>query len=238
VTLTYRRRKKAIIIPCEESTERDAVDQHPAFGMWKDRSDLSDVTAFARRLRRGMNHVVQAFLPAFLLAAQASADPAFLSDGPQCSARIYSVYDPHYGRATPEVKRNTNGRGNPLRISGTTFAKGFGAWRFSVIEIDVPDNAKGIAGLVGIDVEKGRRYGITYRARQEGLDSTVGAAVFNLTPWENCSIEHKTVVDADWREYRHDFTAKRDSDQARLEFYFTETGTVWLEGMRLEAVGE
>jgi hypothetical protein len=87
-------------------------------------------------------------------------------------------------------------------------------------------------------VEKGRRYRITLRARQEGLDSTVGAAVFNLRPWENCGIEHRTVVGPDWREYCHEFSAKRDSDRARFEFYFTETGTVWIEGMRLEAIGE
>jgi hypothetical protein len=26
---------------------------HPAFGMWKDRADLKDVTAYVRQLRRG-----------------------------------------------------------------------------------------------------------------------------------------------------------------------------------------
>ena len=119
-----------------------------------------------------MNHVVQALLSALFLAAQAwGGPPAFLSDGPWRSGRVYSVYDPHYGRATPEVKRNTNGHDNPLRIGGSTFTKGFGAWRFSVIEIDVPNDARGIAGLVGIDAEEGGRGGDTiFSIRVDGQD--------------------------------------------------------------------
>ena len=118
-----------------------------------------------------MNRIVRTLLPALLLAAPASGGPAFLSDGPWRSGRVYSVYDPHYGRATPEVKRNTNGRGKPLRIGGTTFAKGFGAWRFSVLEIEVPDDARGIAGLVGIDAEEARGGGDTiFSIRVDGQD--------------------------------------------------------------------
>ena len=53
VTLTYRGKKKAVIVPCQEKGQRLSASEHPAFGMWKDREDMSDVNAFVRDLRRG-----------------------------------------------------------------------------------------------------------------------------------------------------------------------------------------
>ena len=53
VTLTYRGRKKAVIVPCHEEGKRLPVRKHAAFGMWKDREDMADVKAFVRDLRKG-----------------------------------------------------------------------------------------------------------------------------------------------------------------------------------------
>lgn len=53
VTLTYRGRKKAIIIPCRDEARRRSASQHPAFGMWAKRDDATDVDAFVRNLRKG-----------------------------------------------------------------------------------------------------------------------------------------------------------------------------------------
>ena len=55
VNLTYRGRKKAIIIPCKEETSDQQIPmkEHPAFGMWAEREDMKDVHAFVRKLRKG-----------------------------------------------------------------------------------------------------------------------------------------------------------------------------------------
>lgn len=52
VNLTYRGRKKAVIIPAETATSISA-SSHPAFGMWSDREDLQDVNKLVRTLRKG-----------------------------------------------------------------------------------------------------------------------------------------------------------------------------------------
>jgi antitoxin (DNA-binding transcriptional repressor) of toxin-antitoxin stability system len=53
VTLTYRGRKKAIIIPCDNDENQMSVSEHPAFGMWAEREDMKDVDSFVRNLRKG-----------------------------------------------------------------------------------------------------------------------------------------------------------------------------------------
>ncbi len=53
VTLTYRGRKKAIILPCESEESQKSVKEHPAFGMWADRDETKDVDSFVRTLRKG-----------------------------------------------------------------------------------------------------------------------------------------------------------------------------------------
>jgi antitoxin (DNA-binding transcriptional repressor) of toxin-antitoxin stability system len=54
VTLTYRGRKKAVIIPCEDDdAEKTPMKEHPAFGMWADREDMEDVHAYIRKIRKG-----------------------------------------------------------------------------------------------------------------------------------------------------------------------------------------
>ena len=54
VTLTRRGKPFARIVPFRES-EGKRVSDHAAFGMWRDREDLS-VDAQVRELRRGRGH--------------------------------------------------------------------------------------------------------------------------------------------------------------------------------------
>ena len=55
VTLLYRGRPKAIILPISNagSGPKMKTADHPAIGMWADRDDLQDVTAHVRRIRKG-----------------------------------------------------------------------------------------------------------------------------------------------------------------------------------------
>ena len=55
VVLHYRGRPRALIQPLSPQAEKGPrkVEDHPAFGMWKDRADMADVSAYVRGLRRG-----------------------------------------------------------------------------------------------------------------------------------------------------------------------------------------
>lgn len=52
ITLTYRGREKAKIIPFGLSQNAD-FRKHRAFGLWKDRKDLADVAKVVRKMRKG-----------------------------------------------------------------------------------------------------------------------------------------------------------------------------------------
>ena len=52
VTLSHRGKPVARIEPIVGSERRNAAD-HPAFGMWADRSDMADPSAYVRGLRQG-----------------------------------------------------------------------------------------------------------------------------------------------------------------------------------------
>ena len=53
VTLTYRGKKKAVIVPCVHETPDIAASAHSAFGIWSDRDDMKDVKCCVRELRKG-----------------------------------------------------------------------------------------------------------------------------------------------------------------------------------------
>jgi prevent-host-death family protein len=52
VTISRRGRPIARIIP-EKAARAFSVRNSPAFGMWKDRTDMKDPTEYVRRMRRG-----------------------------------------------------------------------------------------------------------------------------------------------------------------------------------------
>jgi len=52
VTVLYRGKEKARLTPIE-AERKGPLTSDPAFGMWKDRTDLKNVPAYVRNLRRG-----------------------------------------------------------------------------------------------------------------------------------------------------------------------------------------
>ena len=52
VTLSHRGKPVARIEPIE-SSERGRAADHPAFGMWADRADMADPSAYVREMRQG-----------------------------------------------------------------------------------------------------------------------------------------------------------------------------------------
>jgi prevent-host-death family protein len=51
VTVLYRGKEKARLVPIAADTPKMKVEDHPACGMWKDREDMKDPVAWVRRLR-------------------------------------------------------------------------------------------------------------------------------------------------------------------------------------------
>jgi len=56
VTLLYRGKEKAQIVPIAQEKTKAKISELPGFGMWKDREDMKDVAAYVRRIRRGRFH--------------------------------------------------------------------------------------------------------------------------------------------------------------------------------------
>jgi antitoxin (DNA-binding transcriptional repressor) of toxin-antitoxin stability system len=53
VTLTYRGKEKAKIVPTAKATRAAKLQEHRAFGIWGDRTDLADVDTAVRKIRKG-----------------------------------------------------------------------------------------------------------------------------------------------------------------------------------------
>ena len=51
VTVLYRGKEKARIIPSAKKSKAPKASGHPACGMWADREDMADPGAYARKLR-------------------------------------------------------------------------------------------------------------------------------------------------------------------------------------------
>ncbi len=52
VSLTYRGKIKAEIVPTAHSQTKAKTSEQPAFGIWADRGDMADVNKTVRHLRR------------------------------------------------------------------------------------------------------------------------------------------------------------------------------------------
>ncbi|MFA7231308.1 MAG: type II toxin-antitoxin system prevent-host-death family antitoxin [Victivallaceae bacterium] len=53
ITLTHRGKKKAIIVPFDDiDSAKQKVAAQKAFGMWADRDDMTDVSAYVENLRK------------------------------------------------------------------------------------------------------------------------------------------------------------------------------------------
>lgn len=53
VTLSKRGKEIARIVPKKEEAAASSIKNAPAFGMWKDRTDMADPSGYVRRMRKG-----------------------------------------------------------------------------------------------------------------------------------------------------------------------------------------
>jgi len=54
VSILYLGKEVGILCPLNyRKTKASPIQEHPAFGMWKDRKDMKDVEQYVRKLRKG-----------------------------------------------------------------------------------------------------------------------------------------------------------------------------------------
>ncbi len=52
VTVLYRGKEKARLVPIAAKSSLSKASDHPACGMWADRGDMADPAAFVRKIRQ------------------------------------------------------------------------------------------------------------------------------------------------------------------------------------------
>jgi antitoxin (DNA-binding transcriptional repressor) of toxin-antitoxin stability system len=51
VTVLYRGKEKAQLVPIDQKKSKTKMADHPFFGMWADREDMKDPAAYVRKIR-------------------------------------------------------------------------------------------------------------------------------------------------------------------------------------------
>lgn len=92
-----------------------------------------------------------------------------------------------------------------------------------------------VAQVGTVRLESGRLYEFSCRARQQGIRGAgVNVAISDTSVWANCGLERGLGLGSEWRTFRFVFRATRTvGPTSRLQFWFTETGTLWLSDVRI-----
>ncbi len=87
----------------------------------------------------------------------------------------------------------------------------------------------------GIKLEKGKTYEFSCRARAENLvGRNVSVMIQDTDGWHPCGFSTELPLAQTWQTYKRLFKASRNVDKtARLQFWFTETGTLYLDDVRI-----
>jgi len=97
-----------------------------------------------------------------------------------------------------------------------------------------------LAQVGELSLTKGRTYRFACWLRAQGLRSRhVRVAVSDTSVWTNCGLNAGLAVGRAWRRYEVYFTATRTVSAAtRLQFWFNETGTLWIDGVEIVPVSQ
>jgi hypothetical protein len=85
-------------------------------------------------------------------------------------------------------------------------------------------------------LEESKWYRISFAARQEHISGgAVHVAISNTRRWSNCGLRESFRAGRAWKTFEFTFNATETiSDHVRLQFWYTSTGTLWLDDVRLE----
>lgn len=95
-----------------------------------------------------------------------------------------------------------------------------------------------IAQTGGAQLEEGKYYEFSCRARAEGLKGrSVTVALRDTDGWQDCGLLTSLTLRKSWKEFRHLFQAARSvHTTGRLQFWFNEPGTFCLDDVRIVEV--
>jgi hypothetical protein len=87
-----------------------------------------------------------------------------------------------------------------------------------------------------LQLEKGQWYKISFAAKEQGIPGGgVQVAISDTQLWQNCGLDESFRARLAWREFEFVFQATATiTDHVRLQFWYTSTGTFWLDNVRLE----
>ncbi|MCC6446394.1 MAG: hypothetical protein IT210_23455 [Armatimonadetes bacterium] len=130
--------------------------------------------------------------------------------------------------------------GNPENVTQTlqvieTKGSRFARLRCSRFRGSGGSNHAMIAQVGQARVEKGKTYEFTCRARMDGIASrSATVALQDMTDWDTCGLYTGLNLGRDWKTFRVIFRASRTvGEKSRLQFWFTETGALDLDDVRL-----
>ena len=87
-----------------------------------------------------------------------------------------------------------------------------------------------------LSLQKGKWYRISFAARQQNIPSgAVHVAISNTKAWSNCGLRESCRVSPKWKQFQFGFRSTETiSNHIRLQFWYTTTGSFWLDDVRLE----
>jgi len=88
-----------------------------------------------------------------------------------------------------------------------------------------------------VKVKKGQWYRLSFRCRGESLVGGATVALYKRKPWANCGLVEPFDAPKSWRGHATYFRATRDADDTRFEFYFSSTGALCLDDVKLVPSG-
>jgi len=98
-----------------------------------------------------------------------------------------------------------------------------------------------LAQVNRVALKEGRTYEFSCRARAEGLvGGAVSVAVSNTRHWSNCGLRLSLPVTGRWKTFRRVFhgTQTVAAADTRLQLWFTETGTLCVDDVRIAEIRE
>ncbi len=117
------------------------------------------------------------------------------------------------------------------------FAGGF-SQKLSCTEFTARSSASHamLCQLDTVKLEKGKWYKISFAARQQGIPGgAVHLAISDTKAWQNCGLQESFRANRKWKQFEFVFRAAQTiSDHVRLQFWYTSTGTFWLDDAKLE----
>lgn len=83
--------------------------------------------------------------------------------------------------------------------------------------------------------EEGQSYRLTFKAKAEGLPGRmIQFAASDTSVWDEIGRPHGFLLTRDWKEYTYDFrAAKSCPTAARMQFWYTSVGTLWMDDVSL-----